>query len=443
MQTNESGSLQNKFQDFGAAPSEQLWDSIAANLDADKKRKGAFWWWFIGVAAIVVLLFGVYQLGYNAGTSEKKSIIVNEETPNPDNQIPTTNNQEISNQTNQQHENSSHQNLANQTAVQQNSETKNNSENNMSDNEKVEPTNNSDERPKLDIVERTNFEEPIIIVPINTSTIQQKFEYDDITQKLAISKISKINHTFPEPKLASEPTFISEPLVIIENPTPKNKWELGFNIGTLKGFQSSNQDMMADTNASLSTFDNLGAYNSIEGTGISSFSNLSESQVNITRPLQLEMTIARDLGKRWNFQTGLSFGFLFSNNQYYSGGITNVRSRFLSIGIPIHFNYDIIQRQWFSFYSGIGVNYEMPFFESVKTSYSVSALESTSTKDFTKGYMISGQLNAGFRYNLNPKLKLDFRPNLRYYIHQSMQSVYPALERKIWAGASLGLVWLL
>lgn len=436
MQTNEPGSLQNKFQDFGSAPSEQLWNNIAANLDEDKKRKGAFWWWFVGAAAIVVLFFGVYQLGYNAGVSEGDSQMVKYETPTPitietNEKIPNPNIQSP-NESNQQTEI-----LSNQNNDEQNSETITNSLNENSETEKSEHHTNN-----LNIAENSNVNEidvtpnHSVIHPIeNNEPIYTLLNFE--AEKFPPSEISKIKHSLSEPQL------IAEPMVIIENPTPKNKWEMGFSVGTLKGFQSSNQNMLADSSASLTTFDNLDQNNSIEGTGISSFSNLSESQVNITRPLQLEMTIARDFGKRWNFQTGLSFGFLSSNNHYSSGSITNVRSRFLSIGIPIHLNYDIVQRQRFSFYSGFGANYEMPFFESVKTSYSVSALESTSTKDFTKGYMISGQLNVGFRYNLNQKLTLDFRPNLRYYIHQSMQSVYPALERKIWAGASLGLVWQL
>src|SRR5687768_7733143 len=80
MQTDKPGSLGDKFDGFGAAPTDQLWNSIASSLDQkEKKKRGAFWWWFGGIAASVALLFGIYQLGYQAGKSESATTV----TPDP------------------------------------------------------------------------------------------------------------------------------------------------------------------------------------------------------------------------------------------------------------------------------------------------------------------------------------------------------------------------
>src|SRR5687768_8086500 len=74
MQTDKPGSLRDKFGGFGAAPTDQLWDSIAASLDQkEKKRRGAFWWWFGGLAAVLVLIFSVYQIGYHFGKQEMEA----------------------------------------------------------------------------------------------------------------------------------------------------------------------------------------------------------------------------------------------------------------------------------------------------------------------------------------------------------------------------------
>lgn len=45
MQNNEDrGSLAEKFRDFGAAPSDALWNSISEQLGEKKKRRIAAWW---------------------------------------------------------------------------------------------------------------------------------------------------------------------------------------------------------------------------------------------------------------------------------------------------------------------------------------------------------------------------------------------------------------
>jgi len=442
MQTNEPGSLQNKFQDFGAVPSEQLWNSIATNLDEKKKRRGVFWWWFIGAASFVTVLFGVYQLGYNDGAKENNTVHIEIENQNSHFGYAQCKNNKIHNETLIENETTSDQNLENLVKKNndnnllpknENESLKNNSINNSAKSSDLKNINTKNKE-----IESTIIAETVIIRPnsINReASTNENFLLTNDVNKIPNSSFPKIEQTYSHPQL------MLEPLVQIEKPTPKNHLEIGFNIGTLKGLNTNDQNLVQDPSLSLFSADNLDATNSIEGTGLASFSNLSESQVNIRRPIQFEFTIERNIKKRGHFQTGLTLGMLFSNNFYSSGGVSSVRSKFLSIGIPLHFNFDLIQRNRFSIYTGIGVNYEVPVFESVKTSYSTSALESVSTKNFTKGYMISTQVNTGIRFQINQNLKLDFRPNLRYYIHQSLKSVYPALERKIWIGASLGLVW--
>lgn len=52
----------SKFQDFGAAPSDAVWKGIEAAMPQEKKKKrGAFWWWTSGLAASLLLYFGMYS----------------------------------------------------------------------------------------------------------------------------------------------------------------------------------------------------------------------------------------------------------------------------------------------------------------------------------------------------------------------------------------------
>lgn len=451
MQNKLPGSLQDKFQDFGSAPSEQLWNNIEANLDKDKKRRRVIWWWFLGAAAVVTLFFGVYQLGYKAGVSENDSAFVNKKIQNSNHEIQNDTNGEFQNSNNQnpnengqQNSISSEQNLANQNNDEHNSENDTDLKNNpeqISSNNNIDKSNNlqttkipQKNRQHSDIVESV-INEPDVVIPEKFTLEDNSFNNE--IKKFAVPEIATIDQSISEPHINFEPP------VEIQNLRSKKHWEIGFNFGTLIGTNAFAENTSYDSNLTIAAPDDLNTENSINGTGISAFSSLSETTAKIFRPIQAEFTIAHKIGHRWNFQSGLGLGILVSSNLYSSGNATSVRSKFLSISIPLHFNYDLIQRNRFTFYTGIGVNYEVPVIEKIKTSYLNPALESASTKNFTKGYMISAQLNTGFRFNLNENIKLDFRPNVRYYIHQSMSSVYPALERKLWFGASLGVIWQL
>ena len=58
MQNNDdSGFLNDRFEGYSAAPTDQLWDNIAESLEAKPKKKRGFIWWWVGggLAAVVGL----------------------------------------------------------------------------------------------------------------------------------------------------------------------------------------------------------------------------------------------------------------------------------------------------------------------------------------------------------------------------------------------------
>ena len=83
MQNNKhSGSLKDTFQDFGAAPSEPIWDNIADALGEKKKRRFIIWWWFGGLAAVLAISYSTYQIGFQKG---EDSVLTNVEAQNVEN----------------------------------------------------------------------------------------------------------------------------------------------------------------------------------------------------------------------------------------------------------------------------------------------------------------------------------------------------------------------
>ncbi|MES2555235.1 MAG: hypothetical protein V4604_03740 [Bacteroidota bacterium] len=73
MQNNDQkGSLKDTFNEFGAAPTEGLWNAISDKLDDDKKkRRFAIWWWSTGLAAVLVVGFTVWNWNQPTGTNQQ------------------------------------------------------------------------------------------------------------------------------------------------------------------------------------------------------------------------------------------------------------------------------------------------------------------------------------------------------------------------------------
>ena len=46
--SDKRGGLGERFEGFGAAPSDQLWGNISAQLDEKNGKKRVVWWWFFG-----------------------------------------------------------------------------------------------------------------------------------------------------------------------------------------------------------------------------------------------------------------------------------------------------------------------------------------------------------------------------------------------------------
>lgn len=71
MQNNDQkGSLKETFSEFGAAPTDGLWNAISDKLDNKKKRRFVFWWWSTGLAAVLVVGFMILNLNQPSGTDK-------------------------------------------------------------------------------------------------------------------------------------------------------------------------------------------------------------------------------------------------------------------------------------------------------------------------------------------------------------------------------------
>lgn len=438
MQTNTPGSLKEKFGNFGAAPTEQLWDSISSSLDQkEKKRRGIFWWWFAGIAASGLLLFGIYYLGYQAGKSEKN---IAEENGNSVERSDATaieslpsGNMTIA--TNEEHQNKSNvSSTGSLPEVQMTAATKTDLKNG-SDVSSTGPipsvgmtgiTNN-------DLKNGSNLSSKVSRPPIEMTVSKNNNLLLSNKEKMARLDYPKI-HKIESPHDDNFEASFTSPNEIL---SASNKWEIGFTVGTQMSPSPKEEPIYFDLGNGI-TADFSSMENTIQGTGL--LSSLSPSSGTISRPLSIDFSIARTFGKRWSLQSGLGINWTKSTTFYDSFLPSQVNASFFSLSVPLVAEFDFVKRKRFEFSAGAGIVNEIPFYSRSASLYPV--LESTAvSKSFIRGYMCSGLFNLGVSYRLTEKMNIGLHPNVRHYFFQSMKSDFPVVEKKTWFGANIGLVW--
>lgn len=439
MQTNTPGSLKEKFGNFGAAPTEQLWNSISASLDQkEKKRRGVFWWWFAGIAASGLLLFGIYYLGYQAGKSEtniaKEESKLAEQTnlsstgplPSVGTTSPTVDDSE------KESDNSTAESLPDVGITElTNDDLKNKS--NVSSTETIplmEKTGvtNDDLKKGSDVGSAGSIPAIGITAPTNddlTSTSTERLARLDYPKAQKISLPLEDNFD-----LSFAPKF--------EKQQPPSQWELGFSLGWQQATNTSTENIVTDQNTGLSS-DFYVTENIVQGTGNPNL-NVPTLTGNISRPVSLDFSIARNFKSRWSLKSGIGFNYIKSETYYGAPDFSVLKNSLFSISIPVLAEFDIIKRTRFEFSTGLGIINEIPLFSRMKSSNSVQELN-YNVNSFITGYLFAGTFDLGISYRLTENLKIGLRPNLRHYFYQSMSIEYPVLERKTWFGANLGLVW--
>ncbi len=438
MQTNTPGSLKEKFGNFGAAPTEQLWNSISSSLDQkEKKRRGIFWWWFAGIAASGLLLFGIYYLGYHVGKSEKNITAENNKAIEKSdvNSEESLTSGEMTRITNEDlgitpDVNSTGTLLSGEMPVATNDVPK--IESNVSSTgslPKVEMTGSKD-----DELERRSDASSAVSLPAVEMTVANEHHLVlTSTEKMTRLDYPKI-HTITLPHDDNFEASFTSPNEIL---SASNKWEIGFTVGTQMSPSPKEEPIYFDLGNGI-TADFSSMENTIQGTGL--LSSLSPSSGTISRPLSIDFSIARTFGKRWSLQSGLGINWTKSTTFYDSFLPSQVNASFFSLSVPLVAEFDFVKRKRFEFSAGAGIVNEIPFYSRSASLYPV--LESTAvSKSFIRGYMCSGLFNLGVSYRLTEKMNIGLHPNVRHYFFQSMKSDFPVVEKKTWFGANIGLVW--
>lgn len=393
------GSLHNKFEGFGAQPSENLWNSIASNLDQKKKRRGIIFWWLgSGFTAVLVIFLGVRFMNDSNDNTTSNQLVDN---------INHTEKVEVLNTTNVKHEESIQiTNLSNDNS---NSEAQINTQRTSPNQVNIDPNTSLTKDSNTNKIELTNNEE---VFAQNENN--QKFEL--VAEKRNKTFIEKFHlPVIPELSISRNSELgMNE----IEMPKSKSKWMYSFNIQSQKGFELPKPTYEAENE--MTNNPNL-------------FDLASEPIIAKTfRPLTVHFGMGKQLNKRLSFQSGIDVGWIQTNS-----GLS--KTSLFSIGIPVKLNLTMIERKRGAFYTDFGLVNEIPVI-SITRNLTGSNYTSTSSK-FVSGFLGGTELGLGFNYKLNENLKFDINSGFKWYYYQKVNDINTLTSQNVFLTFQAGIIW--
>lgn len=422
---NTQGSLTDRFRDFGAAPSAELWDTIATQLDEKKKRRFVFWWWTSGIAAVLTLSFAIWYSFADGTTTPHIEAISAIKPENPQSVTTPT--------------------LSSIPSEQKIEQTIPSSSTNSQASKKS--TSFSEKNTKYQLEKKPEWN------PNSKDlSIQQPMEERIAIQPIDSEKDSTLT-TITEESTSSETVLIvdSSPIAFSEIsqrriPQPA-KWRIGLSGTWINGSARTFGPLIPPTVVvEPGTFD---AYIIFDSTNY---------VVNTHYQTGIQLNLAHRLTRKLWIDGGISCGIFGSREvdlgtSFYSTKVTTWK-----LDIPIGLQYDLINYGRFHLTTGIGINSTIPFYKkisysptptSVDNAISVSAMqnqnavtieETQRSVEVTTGF----QFNVALEYQLSSKLFIQAKPIVRYYPFSNFvgdSRTSPLLKNTWWWGGNVGLVW--
>jgi len=425
MQNSGPGGLGEKFEGFGAAPSEALWGSIAGALDEKKAKKGFVWWWIgSGLAAVLLVSAVIYS-----STNSNENLVVNNEIETEKLQQEFRAESESQNQIdklemlNKQEaiiETSSLYSNTNSTSVLEDDLSKQK----INDPHKLKPINTKDAQNAA----FKNSDEFAHLIPFSPRSKVSSMNKIPLTSILSINP--KLNH----PDLiqcGGRSDFFDKP------------WEIGFRVGY---YTDLNPQVQAEYMAN--SFNSLADQNEppvfIEGSEIAVAESYNSAGPlgftgSTSKNINIDFTLAKYISPRFTVQSGVNFTRSTYNTQYQSYEKLSAKTNITSFALPLGIGYDLVKRKRCKFRLTAALNSEFSLYENQNTLYVLGPAERTN--GFTKGYSAASDFSIQSQFRMRQGMFLTVSPTYRRYLVQNISADNLLVEKNNWLGGTIGLLW--
>lgn len=246
--------------------------------------------------------------------------------------------------------------------------------------------------------------------------------------------------------------------------TKKRGWVIG-GLGTLgSALSESAGAMLASTASDITSskpqeFDNWEAYNedllinnpqpdektrALMEIAANNSGDIVEREDH-KQPLTFGLSLAKPIGGRWTFDTGLQYTLLRSTFQVGSEGYSIDRKQKIHyLGIPLRMSYRFLQTKGFTGYAAGGMTVNIPLYGNANEYYVVNSEPLQTDKwKLSPAWQFSLSTSIGLQYRLTPHIGLYVEPTLNYYIPagSSVRTIWTAHPFTVTVPFGLRVTW--
>ncbi|MEX1000692.1 MAG: outer membrane beta-barrel protein [Crocinitomicaceae bacterium] len=436
------GSLTDKFEGFGAAPSDELWGKIDAGLEEKKKRRGIIWWWMgSGMAAIIA----ISALGYHFyPQNEAGTVVENTEEQQAEEIIKTESTDHPGTEQTEDVQKDKNTVMAD-VAVNSDNTTKNTAP--ITENE-VKP----DPFPEENNTASDKNNKPLIVKGSEQAVSKDKSEEDVTEEDLPEKPVKESDKPalisgeigqIPLKNISKLPLQPAQPKWIKIEPFKKKlPWEFGVSYTfytPLPWSWPSKSELVPTSPYSTAVEQEQTISSSYDFTQDSYGSSppLVESSVN--KNFNLHAFVGKYFKPRWAWRSGLHFSRSVYRS-YYDGFVVEYANTTInSLSIPLSLRADVVQREKFRLTSHLGIFNEFSVLEKSEN-YFTDGTKSSFGK-WVAGYALGTEAGLDAVFRITDRLNLQFGTSYRIYLLQNVKAQNALVFKRHWFGASLGVVW--
>lgn len=426
------GGLGSKFEGFGAAPSEGLWDAISDSLDGKKKKRRGIIWWFTGagIAAVGLIAVLLYYKGANRDLAATNRPNETERALEHTNGNETLNELELTpkgmlGMTSLAEMRSAHLSVEISTASSGN------------EGNRTEGAGAMEERPEGGFLADGG-------PGVDTASSQEdKEEIINLKGDVLALPLADLSEIETEGLVNLMVTL--DP---IENKV--SKWEMGLGVNhynTLPTFKKQ-YELVSFSDAPTTTDGDSTLYD----VGIESApSNILN--IRASKPVGIKFYLGYELNKRLRATSGLLVEYtryqIVNVNDEFSGNSIEQLPYYPepaiigSVGVPLGLEFDFISKRRFKMGLGTGVLNEFPILERYQQNGSAAIASAEKSSGLISGYNFGMNFNLSAAYYLNEKFRVQFNPSIRWYLYQRTKASISVPDRSGWGGGLVSLIWKL